>query len=123
MSRVPALDNIARKGIFTEFYDPDGSRYGLPTYPYQWAPTGLLTMRQLPANGLRPGGQAIAAQIIWQHRGKRRVAYLYRADRQAQARSHAGATSRHRLGAARPPHLPHMRHREGLLHTAAHRRM
>jgi rubredoxin len=77
---VPALDTIARKGTYIEFYDPDGGRYGLPTYPYRWAPKGLLTRRQLTANGLRPGGQPVAAQIIWKHKGKRRVAYLYRAD-------------------------------------------
>jgi rubredoxin len=77
---VPAPGTIARKGIHIEFYDPDGTRYGLPTYPYRWAPKGLLTRRQLTANGLRPGGQSVAAQIIWKHKGKRRVAYLYRAD-------------------------------------------
>jgi rubredoxin len=77
---VPALDGIARKGTYIEFYDPDGSRYGLPTYPYRWAPMGLLTRRQLTASGLRPGGQPVAAQIIWKHNGKRRLAYLYRAD-------------------------------------------
>jgi hypothetical protein len=77
---VPALDTIAHKGTYIEFYDPDGIRYGLPTYPYRWAPKGLLTRRQLTANGLRPGGQSVAAQIIWKHKGKRRVAYLYRAD-------------------------------------------
>ena len=41
-------------------------------------PPGLLTIRQLRARGLRPGGQDIAAQILWR-RGKR-VAYLYRED-------------------------------------------
>ena len=58
--------------------DPDGTRHGLPTYPYRWAPEGLLTIRQLRAQGLRPGGQTVAAQILWR-RGLR-VAYLYRAD-------------------------------------------
>jgi rubredoxin len=77
---VPAPGTIARKGTCIKFYDPDGTRYGLPTYPYRWAPKGLLTRRQLTANGLRPGGQPVAAQIIWKHKGKRRVAYLYRAD-------------------------------------------
>ena len=48
--------------------------------PYRWAPTGLATRRQLRARGLRPGGQPITAQIIWKHKGKRRVAYLYRTD-------------------------------------------
>ena len=74
------LDAISRKGTYIEFYDPDGSKYGMPTYPYRWAPKGLLTRRQLRANGLCPGGQGISAQIIWKHKGKRRVAYLYRAD-------------------------------------------
>src|SRR5262245_38464453 len=74
--RVPTLDGARSRGIWVEFYDPCGSRYGMPTYPYHWAPAGLLTRRQLRAQGLCPGGQDIAAQILWR-RGKR-VAYLYR---------------------------------------------
>ena len=78
-SRVPELDHVVfAKGIYLEFYDPTGDRYGIPTYPYHWAPDGLLTRRQLRALGLRPAGQDIAAQILWR-RGKR-VAYLYRED-------------------------------------------
>ena len=73
--RVPTLDGARHRGIYVEFYDPHGTRYGIPTYPYHWAPKGLLTVRQLRALGLRPGGQQPAAQIIW--RGGRRVAYLY----------------------------------------------
>ena len=73
--RVPTLDGARSRGIYVEFYDPDGARYGLPTYPYHWAPKNLLTIRQLRAQGLRPGGQQPAAQIIWR-RGLR-VAYLY----------------------------------------------
>jgi hypothetical protein len=76
--RVPTLDGARHRGIYVEFYDPEGRKYGIPTYPYHWAPAGLLTMRQLRARGLRPGGQDIAAQILWR-RGKR-VAYLYRED-------------------------------------------
>jgi hypothetical protein len=77
--RVPELDHVVfDKGIFLEFYDPAGDRYGIPTYPYHWAPEGLFTRRQLRLLGLRPGGQDIAAQILWR-RGKRR-AYLYRED-------------------------------------------
>lgn len=76
--RIPALDDAAEHGIALRFYDPTGERYGLPTYPYRWAPTGLLTLRQLRQQGLRPGGQPIAAQILWRHGA--RVAYLYRAD-------------------------------------------
>jgi hypothetical protein len=73
--RVPTLDGARSRGIYVQFYDPDGTRFGLPTYPYRWAPKGLLTTRQLRARGLRPGGQQPAAQILWR-RGKR-VAYLY----------------------------------------------
>jgi hypothetical protein len=60
-------------------YDPTGEHHGgMPTYPYKFAPDGLATVRQLRAKGLRPGGQEIAAQILWR-KGKR-VAYLYRLD-------------------------------------------
>ncbi len=76
--RVPTLDGARTRGIFVQFYDPEGRRYGIPTYPYHWAPKGLLTIRQLRAKGLRPGGQPVTAQILWR-RGLR-VAYLYRAD-------------------------------------------
>ena len=76
--RVPTLDGARARGIYVQFYDPDGRRYGLPTYPYHWAPKHLYTVRQLRAHGLRPGGQSPAAQILWR-RGLR-VAYLYRAD-------------------------------------------
>lgn len=60
------------------FYDPTGATYGRPTYPYKMAPEGLATVRQLRKRGLRPGGQDIAAQILWR-KGNRR-AYLYRID-------------------------------------------
>ena len=76
--RVPVLDGARSRGIYVQFYDPDGRRFGIPTYPYHWAPKGLLTIRQLRARGLRPGGQQPAAQILWR-RGLR-VAYLYRTD-------------------------------------------
>jgi hypothetical protein len=62
------------------FYDPTGKRFGLPTFPWRWAPAGLATMRQLTALGLRPAGQPVAAQVIWQ-RGRGRpngIAYLYK---------------------------------------------
>ncbi|WP_433342366.1 RRQRL motif-containing zinc-binding protein [Micromonospora sp. CA-111912] len=62
----------------TVYYDPTGSRYGMPTYPYRMAPDGLATRRQLRAAGLRPAGQEPVCQILWR-RGKR-VAYLYRLD-------------------------------------------
>ena len=62
------------------FYDPTGKRFGLPTYPFRLAPDGLATRRQLRAKGLRPGGQDVAAQIMWTARRGLRVAYLYRED-------------------------------------------
>ncbi|HEY5019106.1 MAG TPA: RRQRL motif-containing zinc-binding protein, partial [Streptosporangiaceae bacterium] len=80
MTTVAELETARGRGWFIQFYDPDGQRYGLPTYPFRFAPAGLLTARQLRARGLRPGGQDVAAQILWRHRRTRRVAYLYRAD-------------------------------------------
>jgi hypothetical protein len=76
-ARVAELESARGRGWFVEWYDPTGERYGIPTYPYFWAPDGLMTVRQLRAHRLRPGGQDPAAQIFWRHRGRRRVAYLY----------------------------------------------
>lgn len=53
----------------------------LPVYRWRLAPDGLATRRQLRAAGLRPGGQAVVAQL---ERPRRRngplVAFLYRLD-------------------------------------------
>ncbi|CAL9510217.1 RRQRL motif-containing zinc-binding protein [Streptomyces althioticus] len=53
----------------------------LPVYRWHLAPDGLATRRQLRAQGLRPGGQEVTAQL---ERPRRRrgplVAYLYRVD-------------------------------------------
>lgn len=64
------------------FYDPHGERYGIPTYPFRLAPEGLATRRQLRAKGLRPGGQPVAAQLMWLSKLVRgpRTAFLYRVD-------------------------------------------
>lgn len=78
LRQVHELETLLRRGWFLDFYDPHGARHGIPTYPFHWAPSGLLTIRQLRAKGLRPGGQDVIAQILWR-RGKR-VAYLYRED-------------------------------------------
>ncbi|HZO63799.1 MAG TPA: RRQRL motif-containing zinc-binding protein [Kribbellaceae bacterium] len=82
--RNPYLDQQAARGTFIDFYDPTGARYGIPTYPYRYAPDGLATLRQLRDRCLRPGGQPVAAQILWR-RGKR-IAYLYRLDLAKPAR-------------------------------------
>ncbi|WP_406372811.1 hypothetical protein OG788_21525 [Streptomyces sp. NBC_00647] len=53
----------------------------LPVFRWRLAPDGYATRRQLRARGLRPGGQAVAAQL---ERPRRRrpplVAHLYRVD-------------------------------------------
>ncbi|MFE3180796.1 RRQRL motif-containing zinc-binding protein [Streptomyces violascens] len=68
---------------FGTCYDPTGARYGIPTYPWRYAPDGYATRRQLRARGLRPGGQEVAAQLMRQSRRRKAgvsVAYLYRVD-------------------------------------------
>lgn len=64
--------------------DPDGERYGFPTYRWKDAPAHLMTRRQLAEAGLRKAGQQPVAEMRhyvdgWQ------VAYLYDS-RQAQPR-------------------------------------
>ncbi|MGI5377093.1 RRQRL motif-containing zinc-binding protein [Streptomyces sp. CA-251387] len=67
---------------FGKCFDPTGSQYGIPTYPWRYAPDGLATRRQLRARGLRPGGQPIAAQLLRPRRRRAPLtAYLYRIDR------------------------------------------
>jgi hypothetical protein len=85
-------------GIAVEFYDPTGSRFGLPTYPYLGAPAGYATVRQLRAAGLRPGGQPVVAQILWRHATGRRSAYLYDQTRALPKRT---ATSAQRAAIAK----------------------
>jgi hypothetical protein len=72
------LDRLADEhNIRPEFYDPEGKRYGTPTFPYHLAPADTATRRQLRAAGLAPGGHQPIAQILWKHRGRRRQANLY----------------------------------------------
>lgn len=66
--------------IRAAFYDPEGNRYGIPTYWWRGAPAGYATRRQLRVRGLCPGGQPIAAQILWRGVGGVRAAHLYRLD-------------------------------------------
>ncbi|MEV0309348.1 RRQRL motif-containing zinc-binding protein [Nonomuraea fuscirosea] len=67
--------------IRAAFWDPTGSRYSIPTFPWRMAPPHLLTLRQLTAEGLRPGGQDVQAQILWRSRRHGasgvRASYLY----------------------------------------------
>ena len=105
--RIPTLDGARSRGIYVQFYDPDGRRYGIPTYPYHWAPKHLYTARQLRAHGLRPGGQSPIAQILWR-RGLR-VAYLYRADLALPKRQATPAQRAAIAKALAPAHLPHLR--------------
>lgn len=67
---------------FGQCYDPGGARFGIPTYPWRFAPSGLATKRQLRARGLRPGGQQVRAQVMRHNRrrGGVQVAFLYRVD-------------------------------------------
>ncbi|MFG2148640.1 RRQRL motif-containing zinc-binding protein [Streptomyces sp. NPDC048696] len=70
-------------GAFGKCFDPDGARFGVPTFPWRYAPDGLATRRQLRSQGLRPGGQPIVAQVMRCSRrrpGGVSVAYLYRVE-------------------------------------------
>ncbi|MES9606163.1 RRQRL motif-containing zinc-binding protein [Actinomadura sp. NPDC000929] len=73
---------MTRRRSSARFFDPTGARHGLPTWPWRMAPEYLRTRRQLAAEGLRPGGQEIAGQVLWHSRrynapGGVRAAYLY----------------------------------------------
>jgi hypothetical protein len=64
-AHVPYLEGLRGKNIYAAFYDPDGETYGLPTYPWRWAPDGLLTIRQL--RGSPPRGPGAAQQASRRH--------------------------------------------------------
>ncbi|MEU4576038.1 RRQRL motif-containing zinc-binding protein [Nonomuraea sp. NPDC023979] len=71
------------------YYDPEGKKWGFPTYPWEMAPEGMATYRQLRKLGLRPNGQGVQAQIMWgckKEKAGYRVAYLYRIDLAAPIR-------------------------------------
>ncbi|MFB7370338.1 RRQRL motif-containing zinc-binding protein [Streptomyces sp. NPDC056222] len=68
---------------FGKCFDPTGAKFGIPTYPWRYAPDGYATRRQLRALGLRPGGQPVAAQVMRRSRGRKTgvvVGHLYRID-------------------------------------------
>ena len=79
---------MARQGSYrARFRDPDGARYGLPTYNRGDAPAGLATRRQLRAAGLSPGGHGPAAQVMWRQWQRDAVAYLYALDQAVPKRT------------------------------------
>jgi len=83
----PFLDALGQgTGTRVEFYDPHGSQYGFPTFPFRYTPGHLATRRQLRAEGLRPNGNDPVAQILWRHRRQVRTAHLYRRDLAAPKR-------------------------------------
>lgn len=77
-------------------FDSTGERLGMPTYPWNGAPTGLATRRQLRAAGLAPGGQEPVARLLRRSRG-RLFAYLYDVSRAVPKRTATAA----QLAAAR----------------------
>lgn len=62
--------------------DPNGSKYGIPTYYWGTAPAGLATRRQLRADGKQPNRQPYVARAVRPRRGDREplVAHLYRVE-------------------------------------------
>ncbi|MFD7163121.1 RRQRL motif-containing zinc-binding protein [Streptomyces violascens] len=68
---------------YAKCFDPTGARYGIPTFPWKLAPDGYATRRQLRAQGLRPGGQPVAAQLMRRSRRRKAgvsIAHLYRVE-------------------------------------------
>ncbi|WP_338083906.1 RRQRL motif-containing zinc-binding protein [Candidatus Frankia nodulisporulans] len=64
------------------FLDPDGTRYGIPTWPWGMAPSGLYTRTQLREIGFRPTSPGDpVGQLMWRSRrgdaGGIRTAILY----------------------------------------------
>jgi hypothetical protein len=78
---VPRPD---RRGVVQlwdgRFWPCAGSYAGAPVFRFRWAPSGLATVRQLSAEGLRPGGQEVAGWLAWGRGSWPRWAYLYRRD-------------------------------------------
>lgn len=55
--------------VVSRYLDPEGRRFGVPTYPWGLAPSHLRTRRQLAAEGKRPGDE-YEAQMLRGRRGR-----------------------------------------------------
>ena len=105
--RIPTLDGARSRGIYVQFYDPYGHRYGIPTYPYHWAPKHLYTARQLRATraasrrAIPDRPDPVAARTA-------RGLPLPRRPGPARTAGHPRPAHRDRQGPARPAHLPHL---------------
>lgn len=67
--------------------DPDGSRFGIPTFYWGTAPEGLATRRQLRARGLQPNRRPYVAQAVRPRRNREPLtAHLYRVEDAAPKR-------------------------------------
>jgi len=74
-----AVDGAPGRVVWDGVWYPSGGRaFGLPSFRFRCAPTGLVTRRQLRAAGLCPGGREPVAVLVW--RRGRRFAWLYRLD-------------------------------------------
>ncbi|MFE9323548.1 RRQRL motif-containing zinc-binding protein [Nocardia sp. NPDC052278] len=65
----------------SRFHDPEGEKFGIPTWPWGFAPQHLRTHRQLAREGLRPGAD-YEAQVLRARGGSRGPlkAFLYDAE-------------------------------------------
>ena len=121
--RNALLDMLRRtRSIYTEFYDPDGLRFGMPTYPYRSAPAGWLTRRQLRAKDLRPGrpaaGRAGPVEAPRQAAPGQPVPRIAGA---AGAADDAGEVRGAGGRAGRPVHVPEVRPGHAVLHPGVGR--
>jgi hypothetical protein len=60
---------------------------GVPVFRYGWAPPSFHTIRQLAAEGLRPGGQAPVGFLAWGPASRPRWAYLFEISRAVPKRA------------------------------------
>lgn len=75
----------------SRYLDPEGRRFGLPTFPWGTAPSHLQTRRQLAARGKRPGDE-YEAQVLRARRGRDPLrAYLFDETRAAPKREPTAA--------------------------------